>query len=123
MHALPAHVQQLLLKHDTSACSRTHYMYVFMRASNKYVVIMHARILRCIPSKRPLPGKRQYTTLQGIKVAASIQIYAIYISGKCPCRLKLRVMFIRPWELTRDTMVCAYTCTTHYTRGCTCTHM
>ena len=56
-----------------------------------------------VPGKRPLPGKRPFTAFQGINVAASIQMYGIYIPGKHPCEPKLRVMFKHPWVLTRDT--------------------
>ena len=55
--------------------------------------------------KRPLLVKRPCTKFQGVSVAASTQIYAIYILGKCPCRPKSLVMFKHPWALTWDTMV------------------
>ena len=60
---------------------------------------------RSVPGKRPLPGKHPCAEFQGVTVAASIQTYGIYIPGKCPCGLKSRVMFKRPWVLTRDTTV------------------
>jgi hypothetical protein len=60
---------------------------------------------RNVPGKRPFPGKRPCTAFQGVTVAASIQTYGILIPGKRPCRPKLRIMFKRPWVLTRDTTV------------------
>ena len=60
---------------------------------------------RSVPGKRPLPGKRPCAEFQGITVAASIQTYGIYIPDKHPCGPKSRVMFNRPWALTRDTTV------------------
>ena len=60
---------------------------------------------RNVPGKRPLPGKRPCAEFQGVTVAASIQTYGIYIPGKRPCGPKSRVMFKRPWALTRDTAV------------------
>ena len=62
-------------------------------------------IYHSVPGKRPLPGKRSCAEFQGVTVAASIQTYGIYIPGKRPCGPKSRVMFKRPWLLTRDTMV------------------
>ena len=53
-------------------------------------------------------GKRPCTPFQGVNVAVSIQTYGILIPGKRPCRPKLRVMFKRPWALTRDTTVISY---------------
>ena len=58
-----------------------------------------------ILGKHPLPGKCPCIEFQGITVAASIQTYGIYIPYKCPCGLKLRVMFKRSWTLTWDIMV------------------
>jgi hypothetical protein len=52
-----------------------------------------------VPGKPPLPGKRPCTTYRGLNVAASVQMYAIYIPGKRPCRPKLCI------SVTRDTMV------------------
>ena len=45
------------------------------------------------------------TEFQGVNIAASIQMYGSYISGKRPRRWKLRVMFKRPWALNWDTTV------------------
>ena len=74
---------------------------------------------RCsVPGKHPLPGKRPCTEFQGVTVAASIQTYGIYILGKHPHRSKLRVMFKRPWALTRDTTVCMLCLWTRCAAGC-----
>ena len=53
----------------------------------------------------PILDKCPCTAFHGVNVAASIQTYTIY-TGKCPCGPKSRVLFKRPWTLTRDTMVC-----------------
>ena len=50
-------------------------------------------------------AKRPCTSFQGATVSASTQTYGILIPGKRPCGPKLRVMFKRPWALTRDTTV------------------
>ena len=64
---------------------------------------------RSIPDKRPLPRKRPCTEFHGVNVAASIQMYANYILGKCLYGPNSRVMLKHPWMLTRDTTVCTYT--------------
>ena len=69
------------------------------------MVHVHVHVYRSVPDKRPLPGKRPCTEFLGITVAASIQTYGIYIPGKYPYWPKSRVMFKRPWAITRDTTV------------------
>ena len=69
---------------------------------------MHHCNYHSVPGKRSLLGKRPCIAFQGATVAASIQTYGILILGKHPCRQKSRVMFKRPWALTRDIMVCSY---------------
>ena len=54
---------------------------------------------------RSIPDKRPCTKFQGVNVAASIQMYAIYIPGKRSCGPKSRVMFKRPWALTWEITV------------------
>ena len=65
----------------------------------------YSRTYCSILGKRPLLGKCPCIEFQGITVTASIQTYGIYIPHKCPCGLRLRVMFKRPWTLTWDIMV------------------
>ena len=75
------------------------------------IICVHIHVYyRSVPDKRPLLGKRLCTTFQGATIAASIQMYGIYVPGKCPCGPKLQVMFKHPWALTRDTTVilCTY---------------
>ena len=64
---------------------------------------------RSVLGKRPLLGKRPCTAFHGVNVAASIQMYGIYmymhISGISACGPKSPVMLKHPWALTWDTMV------------------
>ena len=73
------------------------------------IIPMNVFMIQCnyssVPVKCQLPGKHPCTTFQGVTVAASIQTYGILIPGKRPCGPKLRVIFKRPWVLTRDTTV------------------
>ena len=41
-----------------------------------------------------------------------MQAYGSYILGKCPCGPKSQVILKRPWALTWDTTVLAYSYTT-----------
>ena len=50
-----------------------------------------------------LSSERPCSAFQGVNITASIQMY---IPSKRPCGPKSRVMFKRPWALTRDTTVC-----------------
>ena len=48
-----------------------------------------------------------HVSIQGVNVAVSIQMYAIYIPGKCPCGLKSQVILNAHGALTWDTNVLA----------------
>ena len=75
------------------------------KGSVGYKMQFYDVLYRSVPVKRPLPGKRPCTEFQGVTVSASVQTYGIYIPGKHLCGPKSRMMFKRPWALTRDTTV------------------
>ena len=63
---------------------------------DKYVTVYHR-----VPGKHLLLGKCPCSSFQRVNVAVSIQTCESYIWGKQPCGPKSRVMFKRPWALTR----------------------
>ena len=64
--------------------------------------VLYYNVMAVLPeSPGQTLGKCPCIKFQGANVAASIQTYAMYIPGKCPCEPKSQVMFSKhPWALT-----------------------
>ena len=64
-------------------CSMINFILVCSKNSSK-INPQTTFLYHSVPGKHPLLGKRPCTIFQGVNVATSIQMYTIYILGKCP---------------------------------------